>query len=308
MKKVEEFLVGLIVTWIVFFFIVLYVNPMYVILLPLGGLIIGVSLTILVVVRISDRREKRHKPVKPIVVPETSETAAVKSQLATKPEDASLHLALARKYMAIGSKHIHYVEARLGYFEKAEKELAEVVALEPEPENPRVLMNLASVHVVLNRLRKAEEEFLKAMEIEPDNVEYKIVYARFLTRVTEKYYEAEAVLKQALSQPHSREMDYLIHYYFHNIYSRLSTYGKKGERLTYEQNAESEYKHLFPEYEKGKYEVDFIRDENAVSFEEAVLCGKIGLGVWKKGPDQLPRLTYIKIIEIKTCLPNTQFL
>lgn len=306
-EKIQEFLVGLIVTWIVFFLVVFYANPMYGgVLLPLGGVVIGISLAILVAMRVLDHGAKRPKAVRPIAVPETSETDSLKRQLETKSEDASLHLALARKYMTTGWKvYSHNVPAGLGYYEKAETELAKVTALEPR--NSKALMSLASMHVMLKRSGKAEEEFLEAIELEPNNVEYKIVYARFLTRIKEKYYEAEAVLKQALSQPHSPETDYLIHYYFHNVYERLINYGKKSERLTYRQNAESEYKRIFPEYEKGKYEVDFIKDENAVSYDESVLCGKIGLGVWKRGPDQLPRLTYTKIIEIKTCLPNTQF-
>jgi len=307
-EKIQEFLVGLVVTWIVFFLIVFYANPMYAgVLLPLGVAVIGVSLAILVAVRVLVQAAKRPKPVRPIAVPETSETASLKSQLEIKSEDASLHLALARKYMLAGWKvYARNVPAGLGYYEKAETVLAKINALEPH--NSKALMSLASVHVMLKRSGEAEEEFLKAMELEPDNVEYKIVYARFLTRITEKYYEAEAVLKQSLSQPHSPEMGYLIHYYFHNVYERLINYGKKSERLTYRQNAESEYKNIFPEYEKGKYEVDFIRDKNAVFFDEAVLCGKIGLGVWKEIPDQPHnQLTYIKTIEIKSCLPDAKF-
>ena len=48
----------------------------------------------------------------------------------------------------------------------------------------------------------------RAMKMVPKDVEYKIVYSRFLNNMKEDHYGAEAMPIQALAQPHSPGMNY----------------------------------------------------------------------------------------------------
>lgn len=296
-EKIQEFLIGLIVIWIIFIIINVYTTPgSHATIISAGGLIIGVSIALIVALRFMGRYTET---VRSVPFPETNQTAALKSQLENQSEDISLHRALAREYLAKGTEIVESVlkdpRVGLGYYEKAEKELLRV--LELAPNDSEAFLNLAGAHVRLNKTRRAEQEFLRAIEIEPDNVGYMIVYARFLNNITENYYEAEDVLKKALAQSHSFEMNALIHYSLHYVYARLGNYGRKSERQTYRQNAELELKRIFPDYDYEKFSFDFIKDKNVAGWSEGILNGKIVF--WEVGPNQRRNRTYSKVIEIK---------
>jgi tetratricopeptide (TPR) repeat protein len=296
-EKIQEFLIGLIVIWIIFILInVSTTLGAHTTIISAGGLVIGVSIVIIVALRFVGRYSET---VRPAPVPETNHTVALKSQLENRSEDVSIHRALAREYLVKGTNIVESVLGNqgvgLGYYEKAEKELLKV--LELVPNDTKALLDLAGTHVRLNKNRRAEQEFLRAIEIEPQKVEFKIVYARFLNNIKENYYEAENVLNGALAQPHSAELDALIHYSLHYVYARSGNYGKKSQRAAYKQNSESEFRKIFPEYNSEKFSIDFIKDNDVAGWSAGVLNGKIAL--WEVGPHQKYNRTYSKIIEVK---------